>query len=188
MIAIEARDGVTPTNVRHRSDDTGGYDQIVELLYSELHGLARRQLASFHGNATLQTTAVVNEAYLKLQGSSGTVVDRKHFLGIAAKAMRHVVIDYARKRMAEKRGGDLKRMELRDSDAIVNSQAEQLLAIDDALGVLADTSDRLVRIFECKFFAGLSDAEAASVLGISKRSAQRDWMKARALLAEHLSE
>lgn len=171
----------------HRNGDGDAYDRAVELLYGELHGLAHRQLARFHGQATLHTTAVVNEAYIRLKESSGEAVDRAHFLGMAAKAMRHVVIDYARKRSAEKRGGNLVQVELQDSDAAVAAQAEQLLLIDESLRELAKTSDRLVRVFECKFFAGLDDEETATTLGLAKRTAQRDWMKARALLAEYLS-
>jgi RNA polymerase sigma factor (TIGR02999 family) len=171
----------------HRNGDGDAYDRAVELLYSDLHGLAHRQLARFHGQATLHTTAVVNEAYIRLRDSSGEAVDRAHFLGIAAKAMRHVVIDYARKRSAEKRGGNLVQVELQDSDAAVAAQAEQLLLIDQSLRELANTSERLVRVFECKFFAGLNDDETAKTLGLAKRTAQRDWMKARALLADLLS-
>lgn len=172
----------------HRDGDGDAYDRAVEMLYGELHGLAHHQLARFHGNATLQTTAVVNEAYLKLRESSSGAVDRKHFLGIAAKAMRHVVIDYARRRSAEKRGGDLVRVDYDDADAAVAAQADQILLIEEALRSLTKVSERLVKVFECKFFAGLDDDETAATLGLSKRTAQRDWMKARALLADILSE
>ena len=171
----------------HRDGDANAYDRAVELLYGELRGLAHHQLARFHGQATLQTTAVVNEAYLKLKESSKSAIDRRHFLGIAAKAMRHVVIDYARRRSAAKRGGDLVRVEFDEADAAVEAQAEQLLLIDESLTALAAKSERLVRVFECKFFAGLDDDETAATLDLSKRTAQRDWMKARALLADYLS-
>lgn len=152
-----------------------------------MHKLAHVQLARFHDQATLHTTAVVNEAYLRLRDASAGAIDRNHFLGIAAKAMRHVVIDYARKRGASKRGGDLVRVPLQDSDVAVAAQAEQLLMIEESLKELAKASSRLVKVFECKFFAGLDDEETAAALDISKRTAQRDWMKARALLAEHLT-
>jgi RNA polymerase sigma factor (TIGR02999 family) len=101
--------------------------------------------------------------------------------------MRHVVIDYARKRSTEKRGGGLMQVELKEADAAVAAQADQLLLIEESLQELAKTSDRLVKVFECKFFAGLDDDETAATLKVSKRTAQRDWMKARALLAEHLT-
>ena len=184
---MNARADITRLIDAHRNGDTGAYDRAVELLYTELHRLAHRQLARFHGQATLHTTAIVNEAYLRLREASSAAIDRNHFLGIAAKAMRHVVIDYARKRSAEKRGGGLVQVELKDSDAAVEAQADQLLLIEASLQELAKKSDRLVKVFECKFFAGLDDDETAATLEISKRTAQRDWMKARALLAEYLS-
>lgn len=184
---MNARADITRLIDAHRNGAIDAYDRAVELLYGELHGLAHHQLARFHGQATLHTTAVVNEAYLRLREASAAAVDRKHFLGIAAKAMRHVVIDYARKRSAEKRGGGMKQIELRDADAAVAAQADQLLLIEESLQELAKTSDRLVKVFECKFFAGLDDDETAATLEVSKRTAQRDWMKARALLAEYLA-
>lgn len=185
---MNTRQDITRLIEAHRQGDESAYDRAVELLYNELHGLAHHQLARFHGNATLQTTSVVNEAYLKLRESSANAVDRQHFLGVAAKAMRHVVIDYARKRSAEKRGGDLIRVEYNEADAAVAAQAEDILLIEEALRRLSSVSERLVRVFECKFFAGLDDDETATTLNLSKRTAQRDWMKARALLADILSE
>ena len=185
---LNTRANITRLIEAHRDGDESAYDRAVELMYNELHGLAHHQLARFHGNATLQTTAVVNEAYLKLRESSAGAVDRNHFLGIAAKAMRHVVISYARRRSAEKRGGDLVRVDLNDADAAVAAQADQILLIDESLRHLAEVSERLVKVFECKFFAGLDDNETAAALDLSKRTAQRDWMKARALLADFLSE
>lgn len=183
---MNARADITRLIDAHRNGDISAYDQAVELLYGELHGIAHHQLARFHGQATLHTTAVVNEAYIRLREASAGAVDRKHFLGMAARAMRHVVIDYARKRSAAKRGGGLRQVELRDADAAVAAQADQLLLIEESLQKLAETSERLVKVFECKFFAGLDDDETAATLEVSKRTAQRDWMKARALLAEHL--
>ena len=179
--------GITRLIEAHREGDDGAYDRAVELLYDELHMLAHRQLARVHNTGTLQTTAVVNEAYLKLRDSLGKSVDRNHFLGIAAKAMRHVVIDYARKKLAEKRGGDAVMVEFRDEDAAIAAQADQVLLIDEALERLDAVSSRLVEVFECKFFAGLNDRETANTLRISKRTAQRDWMKARALLVDYLA-
>lgn len=185
---MNTRANITRLIEAHRDGDESAYDSAVELLYKELHGLAHHQLARFHGNATLQTTAVVNEAYLKLKESSTKALDRQHFLAVAAKAMRHVVIDYARKRSAEKRGGDLVRVEYDEADAAVAAQADDILLIEEALRHLSTVSERLVRVFECKFFAGLDDGETAAALGLSKRTAQRDWMKARALLSDILAE
>lgn len=125
---------------------------------------------------------------MKLRKANGGVLDREHFLGIAAKTMRHVIIDYARRRMAEKRGGDRSRIALQDDSLAVESQAEQLVLIDAALKKLGETSERLVHVFECKFFGELGDEETAATLRMSKRTVQREWMKARGLLAEYLGE
>jgi RNA polymerase sigma factor (TIGR02999 family) len=172
----------------HQNGDSDAYDQVVALLYPDLRRLAHRQLARYHDNATMQTTAVVNEAYLKLRKSNGNAVSRDHFLGIAATTMRHVIIDYARKRMAEKRGGKHARVTLHDEDMAVAAQAEQLVLIDDALQKISEKGERMVRVFECKFFAELGDDDTASVLGMPKRTVQREWMKARGLLAEYLDQ
>lgn len=130
---------------------------------------------------------MVNEAYLKMKGVPGRAVSREHFLGIASKAMRHVIIDYARNRNAQKRGGDVVHVGLDKANVSVEAQAEELLMIDEALTRLAESHPRLVRVFECKFFTGLNDEETAQALGLSRRTAQRDWLKARAFLGEHLA-
>ena len=173
----------------HRAGDVAAYDQAVSLLYEDLHRIAHQQLAKLHGNDTLQTTAVVNEAYLKLRNTPGQAVSREHFLGIAAKAMRHVIIDYARSNRADKRGGDAIHVELDPNDGAITAQADQLLMVDQALEWLgANNNPRLVKVFECKFFAGLNDQETAQALDLSLRTAQRDWLKARAFLGEYLAQ
>ncbi len=156
------------------------------MLYADLREIAHRQLLRLGGNPTLQTTAIVNEAYLKLKKSSGHAYNSAHFLAIIATAMRHVVIDYARTRRAEKRGGGAAHVELEECHASVEAQAEELLALNDAIQNLSALNPRLVKIFECKFFSGLNDQETADALGISKRTAQRDWRKAKAFLSEFL--
>jgi RNA polymerase sigma factor (TIGR02999 family) len=186
--SIAAFANITQLIEAHRDGDVGAYDRAVALLYEELRRLAHFQLAKVHGNATLQTTAVVNEAYLKLKAIPGTAVSREHFLGIASKAMRHVIIDYARTRNAKKRGGEVAHVDIEDANVAVQDQAAQLLNIDQALGDMADQHPRLVRVIECRFFAGLDDKETANVLGVSERTAQRDWMKAKAFLRERLSD
>jgi RNA polymerase sigma factor (TIGR02999 family) len=184
---IDGQTDITRLIEAHRNGEDGAFDGAVELLYGELRALAHRQLARLGGNPTLQTTAIVNEAYLKLRTMPGQAVSRNHFLAIAAKAMRHVVIDYARMRRAEKRGGGLAHVDLDQSTASIAAQAEEMLMIDDALSNLSRHNPRLVKIFECKFFAGLDDEETANALDMPKRTAQRDWMKARAFLSEYLS-
>lgn len=181
---MEAIDDITRLIHAHRAGDPNAYDQAVELLYAELRKVARRNLSSMGGNPTLRTTAVVNEAYLKMRQAPASAENRSHFLSIAAKAMRQIIIDYARARAAEKRGGDAVHVTLDDFNSAAEAQADQLLSIDEALTKLADHNERLAQVFELKFFVGLEDDELAEASGLSKRTAQRDWMKARAFLAE----
>lgn len=163
------------------------FDQLLPIVYDELHRIAHRQLGGHQRDALLDTTALVHESYLKLLGQQGVdFADRGHFLGIAARAMRQVVIDHARRRAAEKRGGGVHHTTLEEGHIALDDQAEWLLSLDAALGRLAEHSERLARIVECRYFAGLTEEETAAALGISLRTAQRDWMKARAWLQEEL--
>ncbi|MEM7000312.1 MAG: ECF-type sigma factor [Pseudomonadota bacterium] len=185
---INIEDDITQLIAAHREGDVQAYDQAIELLYSELRKLAHRSLVRAGGNPTLRTTAVVNEAYLKLRQAPISAEDRAHFLGIAAKAMRQVIVDYARSRKAEKRGGDAIQVPLDDFNSAVDAQADQLLIIDEALNQLARNNERLATVFAYKFFVGLEDDELAEATGLSKRTAQREWKKARAFLAELVEE
>jgi len=172
----------------HADGDSAAYDQAVALLYDELRTIAHGQLARVRANGTLQTTAIVNEAYIRLRDRAGGAVSREHFLAVAARAIRHLVIDYARSRRAEKRGGGAAHLELEEGDATVAAEAEHIVQINDALAALSDQNPRLLEVFECKFFAGLNDEETANALDLSVRTAQRDWMKARAFLSERLAD
>jgi RNA polymerase sigma factor (TIGR02999 family) len=163
-------------------------DALVEAAYTELRAAASRQLAArgraLGGEATLETTALVHEAYLKLaQGSPGRWRDESHFKAVAAVAMRHILVDRARARATERRGGRLTRVTLDDGAVASDDQPESLLAIDAACARLAETSPRLARLVELRFFGGLSEQDAARELGVTVRTVQRDWIKARALLA-----
>ncbi len=181
---MEALGNITELIQAHSDGDESAYDEAIELLYTELRRLAHRNLVRMGGNPTLQTTAVVNEAYLKLKASSAHAESRKHFLNIASAAMRQIIVDYARARNAEKRGGDIVHIEFDDNDKAVQSQAEEILLVDAALKKLNDHNQRLARVFELKYFAGLEDDEVATAMALSKRTAQRDWMKARAYVAD----
>ena len=185
---IKQPDDITRLINAYRDGDVAAYDQVVRLLYDDLHGLAHYHLSRAGGKNTLQTTAIVNEVYLKLRQSAPDAVDESHFLAIAATATRHVVIDHARARVAEKRGGGSPHLELDHADGALGAESEALLHIDEALTRLSESLPRLARVFECKFFAGLDDAETAETLAISKRTAQRDWMKARAFLGDLLMQ
>lgn len=155
-------------------------------MYAELRTIAHRSRVRMGGNPTLHTTAVVNEAYIKLKAAPAGAENSAHFLSIAAKAMRQIIIDYARSRKAGKRGGDVVHVDIEKTNHSVDVEAEQLLIVNDALEQLESHSPRLAKVFELKFFIGLDDDELAAATGRSKRSAQRDWMKARAYLGEYL--
>ena len=170
--------------------DVGGRDALDDafpLAYEELRRHASRHLGR-HPNATLRTTAVVHEAYIKLAAARGAVWrDRAHFLAIASTAMRQILIDHARQRGAMKRGGARCAVTLDDEALSVEEQAESLVELDEALTRLAAVEPRLARVVELRFFGGLSEEETAEVLGITARTAQRDWVKARGLLRQALA-
>ncbi len=174
---------------RLRSGRRDALDALVPLVYEELRTIAHRHLAARGGarGATLATTALVNEAYLKLvdQSRAGWR-DRAHFLALAAVAMRHVLTDRARARVALKRGGARVAVTL-DEHAVADDAApEQLLDIDDALHRLAALDARLARVVELRFFGGLTEEEIAGALDVTVRTVRRDWVKARLLLREAL--
>src|SRR5690606_2400325 len=155
----------------------------IATLYQELHTMARRQLAGQHGQ-TLDATALVHEAYLKLIGRrEAKFDDRAHFFAYAASAMRSVVVDYARQRLAQKRGGDLHRVtELPEEIEGGLRLDEDMLGLDTALTQLAAVDERLARVVELRYFAGLSEMEIAALLDRSARSIRRDWQKAKLFL------
>jgi RNA polymerase sigma factor (TIGR02999 family) len=166
-------------------------DGLVPQLYDELRAIAHRQLMAgrggFQGDRTLSTTALVNEAYLKLAGSSQIAwADRPHFLATAALAMRQILVDRARARFSAKRGGGRVNVTLDEQAIAMLDEPEVLLEIDDALTRLASASPRLARVVECRFYGGMSEDEIAAALGVTVRTVQRDWVKARMLLRRAL--
>ena len=170
-----------------RGGDRGALDQVLGTLYQELHSMARRQLAGQHGH-TLDATALVHEAYLKLIGGrEAQFDDRAHFFAYAASAMRSVVVDYARQRMAQKRGGDLHRVTDLPEDIEGGLRLdEDMLGLDTALTRLAAVDERLAQVVELRYFAGFSELEIAALLKRSERSIRRDWQKARMFLLASL--
>ena len=182
------RGEITRLLVAHREGDQRAFEQLVPLVYDDLRRIARRQLARHRANGTLNTTALVHEAYLKMVDQSRVEVnDRGHFFAIAARAMRQIIIDYARKRSAAKRGGGRVPVSLDKVQIAVDDQAEMLLTIDEALSRLTALNERLTRVFECRFFAGLTEQETAEALDLSLRTVQRDWMKGKAWLRRELT-
>jgi RNA polymerase sigma factor (TIGR02999 family) len=172
-----------------REGDRGALDSVLATLYQELHSMARRQLAGQHGH-TLEATALVHEAYLKLIGRrEAHFDDRAHFFAYAASAMRSVVVDYARQRLAQKRGGDLHRVtDLPEEVEGAVRLDEETLGLDTALTRLAAVDERLAQVVELRYFAGLSELEIAALLKRSERSIRRDWQKARLFLLASLKD
>ncbi len=173
-----------------RNGDRAALDRVLATLYQELHTMARRQLSGQHGY-TLDATALVHESYLKLIGSTGTAKfeDRAHFFAYAASSMRSVVVDYARSRLARKRGGDLKRVADIPEEVEGNLKLdEDLLALNAALDQLAEADERLAKVVELRYFAGLSELEIAELLQRSERSIRRDWQKARLFLLSTMQD
>lgn len=171
-------------------------DRLMPLVYRELRRIAHRQLGAEPGGHTLSTTAVVHEAYLRLaEQSRAPWVDRGQFFALAARAMRRVLIDYARQHQAARRGGPgraavaLEFLEHGDLPAIsIPQRADSLVALDEALDGLGRMDERLARVVECRFFAGLSEVETSQALGVSQRTVARDWQMARAWLHEALRD
>jgi RNA polymerase sigma factor (TIGR02999 family) len=174
-----------------RNGERPALDALFARVYEELHALAHHQLAGRDAGGTLSGTVLVHEAYLKLvDGAPVHYRDRRHFFAVAARAMRQIVLDSARRARAHKRGGDVIRVALDDSHvpngARHDADAAELIALDDALTELEQLSARLARIVELRFFAGLSVEETAEVLDISPRTVKREWRKARAFLFQAL--
>jgi len=172
-----------------RSGDKNALDRVLSTLYAELHTMARRHLGGNQGH-TLDATGLVHEAYIKLVGrSTAAFEDRAHFFAYAASAMRSVVVDYARQRLAVKRGGDLHRVTELPEDAIGSLRLdEDLLGLDTALNRLAAVDKKLAQVVELRYFAGLSETEIAELLKRSERSVRRDWQKARLYLLASLQD
>ena len=164
-------------------------DRLLPIVYHELRAIARRQLAAVAPGNTLVTTALVHEAYLKLvDQSQAEWRDRAHFFGLASIAMRHVLINQAKSRVALKRGGARRRITFEEDVIGLDDQAESLLEIDDALERLGEIEPRLVRVVECRFYGGLTEEEIAEALGVTVRTVERDWAKARMLLRHSLGQ
>jgi len=164
------------------------FDLILPLVYQELRVAAQKELA-VRPSDTLSSTALVHELYLKFARSKhADWNNRSHFLSVAAVAMRHILVDRARRRNAEKRGGPLGAITLDDGLVAVDNRAEWMLDLHDALDRLAAVDERLARVVECRFFGGMSDAETAEALNINERTVRRDWIKARGLLYQALGE
>jgi RNA polymerase sigma factor (TIGR02999 family) len=159
--------------------------ELLPAFYDQLKHIAQRARSRLGGHQTLQTTALVHEAYLRLR-HSGKFTDENHFLRAAALAMRHALINYAAARIAEKRGGGQVHLTLSNAETIGVDTDESLLALNQALERLASEIPRLADVIECRFFGGYGEEDTARALGLSLRTVQRDWLKARAWLYREL--
>jgi RNA polymerase sigma factor (TIGR02999 family) len=184
---MESREELTDLLLRAGAGDRVALDYVLPVVYEELRRIARRQLRSEPDGHTLNTTALVHEAYFRLvdQTRAGWK-DRAHFFAVAAVAMRRILVDHARRHRAGKRGGALRPIPLDDIQLSTGHRADLLMALDDALTTLAAFDARQARVVECRFFGGLTEPETAEALGIGLRTVKRDWAKARSWLYQEV--
>ncbi len=173
---------------RWGAGDYEALDELLPLVYQDLRRMARRYMGQQPTGHTLQTTALIHEAYLRLAGQEDkSWADRAHFFGVAAQAMRHILVDHARARHAAKRGGDAHAVSLDEAAVVSDERAAELVALDDALQELARLSPRQCHVVELRYFGGLSVTETAEVLKISTDTVTRDWNQAKAWLYREMS-
>ena len=172
-----------------RAGDRGALNRLFPLVYDELRAVAGRRLAAERTDHTLDTTALVHETYIKLVDQTRAVWrDRVHFFAVAARAMRHILVDHARRHATAKRGSGRRRVPLDAVGLSLYERAETLVDLDEALERLSALDPRLGQVVECRFFGGLTEEEIASVLDVTPRTVRRDWVKARGLLYAWLAE
>jgi RNA polymerase sigma factor (TIGR02999 family) len=184
---------ITEMLIAWRGGDRAVLDRLFPVVYEELRRIAHRRLSAERTSHTLGTTALVNEAYLKLVDQTRVNwSDRAHFFAVAANAMRRILVDYARRHTAEKRKASAEALSLdgesSDALAIADERADTLVALDEALTRLRSIEARLADVVECRFFGGLSEDETAEALGVTSRTVRRDWVKAKAWLYAALRE
>jgi RNA polymerase sigma factor (TIGR02999 family) len=185
----DERSPITEALADLRRGDRSAMDRLFPLVYEELQRRAHQQLGRHRRSATLSTTGLVHETYVKLvEGRGAAWEDRNHFFAVASRAMRSVVVDYARRRGAQKRGGAAQRVDLDEGALRVEQDAAEILAIHEALDRLGGLDAHLAETVELRFFGGLSVEETAQVQGRAERTVKRDWAKARTLLYRLLRE
>ena len=172
---------------RARAGDTQAQEQLWTLVYDQLRHIAHEQLRVERRDHTLSTTGLVHETYLRLVDRIRVPPrDRVHFLAVAARAMRQILVDHARKRKAQKRGGGRPDVAFDEALYLADERAEELLALDEALSRLEKLNRRLSQVIECCYFGGLTQQEAAEIIGVSVRTVERDWVKAKGWLYHEL--
>ncbi len=170
-----------------RAGDASAADDLLPLVYAELHRIVEAYMRRERPDHTLQATALINEAYMRLAGAEIDFEDRGHFIGVAAHVMRRVLVDYARQHNAERRAGGLQRVEMEDNLAISPERLDEVLFLDGAMEKLKERSPRQAQVVELKYFGGLSVEQIAATLGVAPRSVKRDWSLARMLLYRELN-
>ena len=179
---------ITQLLFRWREGDRQALDDLLPLVYDELHRLAACYMRGERPSHTLQTSALVNEAYLRLVGAEDIRWEnRAHFFAIAAQVMRRILIDHARRRDQQKRGGDMRRIDLDEAMIVSDERATEVIALDDALNSLAEFDPRKSQIVELRFFGGMSIDETAEVLQVSPGTVMRDWTLAKAWLLREIT-
>lgn len=172
---------------RAGSGDAEALSSVYHVLYQELQQIARAQLNRY-GSQTLNTVGLINESFLKLVEQERVALEnRSHFLAVSSRAMRHILVDYFRKRRAEKRGGPNPNVTLVEDAVAGSARDDDVLALDEALSRLQDQNERLAQVVECKFFGGMTYEEIAAGLGLSARTVRQDWKKAKAWLTLEMS-
>jgi RNA polymerase sigma factor (TIGR02999 family) len=180
---MEGDGRITGLLLAWRAGDTGAADRLFPLVYDELRRIAHQYSGRERPGHTLDTTALVHEAYLRLVDHTRVAwADRLHFFAVAAQVMRRILVDYARQYRAEKRGRAPERVSLRDDMLAVEQRADTLVALDEALNRLGAVDDRLRQVVECRFFGALTEEETAEALGVTARTVRRDWIKAKGWL------
>ena len=188
MVTIATRQEVTQVLRDWNSADGSAAERLIPLVYDELRRLARQYLQRERSDHTLQATGLVHEAYLRLvDQSSVTWQNRAHFFGVAAQAMRRILVDHARSHRAEKRGGDREKLEFDEALLPSGERAVDLIALDDALRALEKLDARQSQIVELRFFGGLTNEEIGEALDISPRTIKREWRLAKAWLRRQIS-
>jgi RNA polymerase sigma factor (TIGR02999 family) len=184
---MSADHSVTQLLEEWTSGNREALDKLMPVVYGELRKMAKRYMSQQNPGHTLQTTALIHEAYLRMVNQKEKHFEnRAHFFGVAAQAMRHILVDYARARGADKRGGGARPISLEEAALVTQERAAELVAFDDALKELDQLSTRQSRVVELRYFGGMSVEETAKVIGVSSDTVMRDWSMAKAWLHRRL--
>ena len=182
-----SKDEVTQLLRQWANGDKDALEQLTPLVYDVLHTLAHRYIRRERPGHTLQTTALLNEAYVRLvEQNDVDWQNRAHFFGVAAQVMRHILVDYARQHMSAKRGGEVQKFQLQEDLVISRERAVELIALDEAMHALTKIYPRRSRVVELRYFGGLNNKEASELLNVSEATIERDWRFAKAWLYREL--